>query len=43
MARDKLAVWKKVTSVVAYNESFFKIIIDIPVISTDEIIDCYMR
>lgn len=42
-ARDKLAVWKQSKSVAQYNESFLKIIIDIPNISTDEVLDRYMR
>lgn len=42
-ARDKLAVWKQVGSVTQFNESFLKIIIDIPNISTDEVIDRYRR
>ena len=43
IARDKLAVWKQLKSVALYKESFMKIIIDIPKISTDEVIDRYMR
>lgn len=43
IARDKLARWKQLTSVEVYNESFLKIIIDIQQISTDEVIDRYMR
>ena len=42
-ARDKLAVWKQVTSVALFNESFLKLIIDIPNISQYEVIDRYMR
>lgn len=42
-ARDKLANWKQTGSVKVYNESFLKIIIDIPNISNDEVIDRYMR
>lgn len=42
-ARDKLAAWKQVTSVSQYNETYLKIIIDIPNISADETIDRYMR
>lgn len=43
IARDKLAVWKQVKTVAQYNESFLKIITDIPNISADEVIDRYMR
>ena len=43
MARDKLAIWKQTKSVGVYNESFMKIVIDIPRISQDEVIDRYMR
>ncbi len=42
-ARDKLAIWKQTKDVSLYNETFLKIIIDIPNISTDEVIDRYMR
>eukprot|EP00171_Calliarthron_tuberculosum_P005616 IDg5616t1 len=42
-ARNKLAVWRQKQSVSAYNESFLKIIINIPNISTDEVIDRYTR
>eukprot|EP00171_Calliarthron_tuberculosum_P016938 IDg16938t1 len=42
-ARDKLAKLRQLGPVVSYNESFLKIILDIPKISTDEIIDRYTR
>ncbi len=42
-ARDKLANLKQDASVVNYNESYLKIIMDIPKISSDEIIDRYTR
>lgn len=43
IARDKLARWKQLPSVVVYIESFMKIILDIPGISKEEVIDRYMR
>ncbi len=42
-ARDKLAVWKQKGTVASYNESFLKIVIDIPTITPEESIDRYMR
>ena len=42
-AIDKLAVWKTVTSVALFNESFLKIIIHILNISQNELIDRYVR
>lgn len=42
-ARNKLAIWKQKGTVAVYNENFLKIIIDIPAISTDEVIDRYTR
>lgn len=42
-ARDKLAIWRQLTTVPVHNESFMRIIIDIPYISTEEVIDRYMR
>ncbi len=43
IAQDKLASWKKVQTVEFHNESFLKIIIDVPNISTEEVIDRYMK
>ena len=42
-ARDKLARWRQERDVSHYNESFLKIIINIPNISKDEVIDRYLR
>lgn len=42
-ARDKLGRWRQDRDVSHYNESFLQIIINIPNISKDEVIDRYMR
>ena len=42
LARDTLAVWKQLKSVALYNESFMKIITDIPNISMGEVFNRYM-
>lgn len=42
-AKDNLAVWKQVGSVAVYNESFMKLLIDIPTICVEEEIDRYIR
>ena len=43
IARDKLACLEQTSSVADLNENFLKIIVDIPGISNDEVIDRYMR
>ena len=43
IARDKLARWKQVKDVSAFNDDFLRIILDIPDISMDEQIDRYTR
>lgn len=42
-ARDKLAKWKQVKDVSAFNEDFLHIVLDIPNISVEEQIDRYTR
>ena len=42
-ARDKLAKWKQVRDVSAFNEDFLQIILNIPNISVEEQIDRYTR
>lgn len=43
IARDKLAKWKQVKNVSAFNDDFLKIILDIPNISVEEQLDRYTR
>ena len=43
IARDKLARWRQVKDVPAYNEDFQKILLDIPTITVEEQLDRYAR
>ena len=43
IARDKLAKWRQIKDVSAFNDDFHKIILDIPNISVEEQIDRYTR